>query len=101
HDVSCREARAIPLGTRAGARELPELPPAARLESRKAALPRGAAAVPGMPLADRQPELRSPRRAPHGAEPGGSTQRGRPADEPQLPELPHAEPRLESTGGRG
>src|SRR5271156_1907889 len=51
--VPCREARTLPVRASAGARELPELPPPAWLESVDAAGRTGPILVPAMPPEDR------------------------------------------------
>ena len=56
--VSCRQAWSVPVGARAGARELPQLPQAARLELRVPAASGAAAAVQRMPQHRSQPDCR-------------------------------------------
>jgi predicted CXXCH cytochrome family protein len=86
--VPRREARAAPLGTRAGARELPQLPQRARLEPRQAAGRRAPVPLPAVPRFA-QPACRPvvPRRPERGLRARGRL--AQPADDRTLvPELP-------------
>ena len=82
--VPCREARAVPVRTRPGARELPELSRSAWLGERVHAQDFAAAAV------HRVPRLRSRH---------NQRSAGRAVDQPPVPELPYRSPRHQQPVG--
>src|SRR5262249_35208650 len=83
--VPCGEARAVPVGTCAGARELPQLSRPARLHQRLPAQDFAAAAMPAVP---REPDRTSRQSAQSEVDL---------RSQPRVPELPLAASRLEES----